>query len=92
MTSQREGQLRRLAESYTAAWCSQNAARVAGFYSLDGSRRGQCLSLPVLFHSTTSDVTTSLTTGLPDPFLPPGIKREQLIDHVDRKIPANPPS
>ena len=39
MTSQREGQLRRLAESYTAAWCSQNAARVAGFYSLDGSLR-----------------------------------------------------
>jgi predicted ester cyclase len=39
MTSQREGQLRRLAENYTAAWCSQNAARVAGFYSLDGSLR-----------------------------------------------------
>jgi SnoaL-like polyketide cyclase len=39
MTSQREGQLRRLAESYTAAWCDQNAARVAGFYSLDGSLR-----------------------------------------------------
>jgi predicted ester cyclase len=39
MTSQRGGQRRRLAESYTAAWCSQNAARVAGFYSLDGSLR-----------------------------------------------------
>jgi predicted ester cyclase len=39
MTSQIEGRLRRLAESYTAAWCSQNAARVAGFYSLDGSLR-----------------------------------------------------
>jgi len=39
MTSQREGQLRRLAESYTAAWCSQNASRVAGFYSLDSSLR-----------------------------------------------------
>ena len=39
MTSQREGQLRRLAESYTAAWCSQNAASVAGFYSVDGSLR-----------------------------------------------------
>jgi hypothetical protein len=26
-------------ESYAAAWCSQNAARVAGFYSLDGSLR-----------------------------------------------------
>ena len=39
MTSQREAQLRRLAESYTAAWCSQNPASVAGFYSLDGSLR-----------------------------------------------------
>ena len=39
MTSQREGQLRRLAESYTAAWWGQNAARVAGFYSLDASLR-----------------------------------------------------
>jgi hypothetical protein len=39
MTSLREGQLRCLAESYTAAGCSQNAARVAGFYSLDGSLR-----------------------------------------------------
>ena len=42
MTSQREAQLRRLAESYTAAWCSQNAASVAGFYSLDGSLRVNC--------------------------------------------------
>ena len=39
MTSEREGQLRRLAEGYTAAWCSQNPARVAGFYSPDGSLR-----------------------------------------------------
>ncbi len=29
--------LRNLAESYTAAWCSQNAASVAAFYSPDGS-------------------------------------------------------
>jgi uncharacterized protein (TIGR02246 family) len=30
-------QLRNLAESYTAAWCSQNAASVASFYAPDGS-------------------------------------------------------
>ncbi len=30
-------QLRNLAEGYTAAWCSQNAASVAAFYSPDGS-------------------------------------------------------
>jgi steroid delta-isomerase-like uncharacterized protein len=29
--------LRKLAEGYTAAWCSQNAASVAAFYSPDGS-------------------------------------------------------
>jgi predicted ester cyclase len=39
MTSEREGRLRRRAEGYTAAWCSQNPARVAGFYSPDGSLR-----------------------------------------------------
>jgi uncharacterized protein (TIGR02246 family) len=30
-------QLRKLAQGYTAAWCSQNAASVAAFYSPDGS-------------------------------------------------------
>jgi steroid delta-isomerase-like uncharacterized protein len=30
-------QLKNLAEGYTAAWCSQNAASVAAFYSPDGS-------------------------------------------------------
>jgi uncharacterized protein (TIGR02246 family) len=30
-------ELRNLAESYTAAWCSQDAARVASFYSPEGS-------------------------------------------------------
>lgn len=29
--------LRRLAQGYTAAWCSQNAASVASFYSPEGS-------------------------------------------------------
>ena len=30
-------QMRNLAEAYTAAWCSQNAASVAAFYAPDGS-------------------------------------------------------
>jgi uncharacterized protein (TIGR02246 family) len=30
-------QLRNLAEGYTAAWCSQNAASVASFYAPDGA-------------------------------------------------------
>ena len=36
-TSTDAGHLREFAERYTAAWGSQDAARVAGFYSLDGS-------------------------------------------------------
>jgi uncharacterized protein (TIGR02246 family) len=31
--------IRALAEGYTAAWCSQDAGRVAGFYSPQGSLR-----------------------------------------------------
>ena len=31
--------IRALAEGYTAAWCSQDAGRVAGFYSPEGSLR-----------------------------------------------------
>jgi hypothetical protein len=32
-----KSELRNLAEGYTAAWCSQNPASVAAFYSLQGS-------------------------------------------------------
>lgn len=32
-------QLQQVADGYTAAWCSQNAARVASFYSPEGTLR-----------------------------------------------------
>ncbi|MEK6288020.1 MAG: ester cyclase [Acidobacteriota bacterium] len=37
MTSSGVDRLRSFAEAYTAAWCSQDAARVAAFYAEDGS-------------------------------------------------------
>lgn len=37
MTSSDADRLRSFAEGYTAAWCSQDAARVAAFYAEDGS-------------------------------------------------------
>ena len=37
MTSSEEDRLRSFAEAYTAAWCSQDPARVASFYAEDGS-------------------------------------------------------
>jgi uncharacterized protein (TIGR02246 family) len=36
MISDPPAQLRQLAAHYTAAWCSQDAPRVAGYYSRDG--------------------------------------------------------
>ena len=37
MNSPDEQSIRRLAESYTAAWCSQDASRVASFFAEKGS-------------------------------------------------------
>ena len=34
---EKRARLRRFAEEYTAAWCSQNAARVGAFYEQNGS-------------------------------------------------------
>jgi predicted ester cyclase len=65
MTSQREGRLRRLAESYTAAWCSQNAARVAGFYSLDGSLRVNA-DPPVVGRDAIAGVAQGFMAAFPD--------------------------
>jgi uncharacterized protein (TIGR02246 family) len=37
MGHDRANQLREFAKRYTAAWCSQDAARVAGFFAANGS-------------------------------------------------------
>ena len=53
------------AERYTAAWCSQDAASVAAFYSVDGS-----LSIndgtPAVGRSAITEVAQSFMTAFPD--------------------------
>ena len=60
-----EHQLLDFAERYTAAWCSQNAASVAAFYSADGS-----LSVndgaPAVGRSAMTEVAQSFMTAFPD--------------------------
>jgi|ERR1700737_1449557 len=60
-----EHQLLDFAERYTAAWCSQNAASVAAFYSADGS-----LSVndgaPAVGRSAITEVAQSFVTIFSD--------------------------
>jgi steroid delta-isomerase-like uncharacterized protein len=57
--------LRSLAEAYTAAWCSQDAARVASFYAEEGS-----LSVndgaPAAGREAITEVAQSFMTAFPD--------------------------
>jgi steroid delta-isomerase-like uncharacterized protein len=57
--------LQRFAEAYTAAWCSQDAARVASFYTQDGS-----LSIndgaPAAGREAITEVAQSFMTAFPD--------------------------
>jgi uncharacterized protein (TIGR02246 family) len=58
-------QLRNLAERYTTAWCSKDAARVAAFYSPSGS-----LSVnggaPAIGRSAISEIAQGFMTAFPD--------------------------
>ena len=57
--------LRDLAQRYTAAWCSQDAASVAAFYSQNGS-----LSInggaPAMGRSAITEVAQGFMTAFPD--------------------------
>jgi uncharacterized protein (TIGR02246 family) len=57
--------IRDLAEAYTAAWCSQNAASVASFYEDNGS-----LSVnddpPAVGRTAIADVAQGFMTAFPD--------------------------
>jgi uncharacterized protein (TIGR02246 family) len=67
MTAQvaRLTQLRSLAERYTAAWCSQDAARVAAFYSPQGSLRIND-SPPAVGREAITEAAQAFMTSLPD--------------------------
>ncbi len=65
MNSPDEHSIRNLAEGYTAAWCSQNPARVAAFYDETGS-----LSVnedaPAVGREAITQVAQGFMTAFPD--------------------------
>jgi hypothetical protein len=54
-----------LARRYTAAWCSQNPASVAAFYSPDGSLRING-GLPAVGRKAIADAAQEFMTAFPD--------------------------
>jgi predicted ester cyclase len=61
----REDQLLDFARRYTAAWCSQNAASVAAFYSANGSLSVNG-SAPARERTAITEVAQSFMTAFPD--------------------------
>ena len=57
--------LRDFATRYTAAWCSEDPARVASFFSPDGSLKVND-SAPAVGRAAIADVARSFMTALPD--------------------------
>ena len=57
--------LRDLATRYTAAWCSQDPARVASFFSPDGSLKVND-SAPAVGRAAIADVARGFMTAFPD--------------------------
>ena len=58
-------QLRDLAQRYTAAWCSQDPASVAAFFSPNGSLRVNNAD-PALGRSAITEVARGFMTAFPD--------------------------
>lgn len=58
-------ELRDFAERYTAAWCSQNPANVAAFYSTDGSLRVND-GAPAVGRAAITEVARGFMTTFPD--------------------------
>ncbi|HET9530762.1 MAG TPA: nuclear transport factor 2 family protein [Blastocatellia bacterium] len=57
--------LHSFAEAYTAAWCSQDAARVASFYAEDGSLSVNNAS-PAVGRAAITEVAQAFMTAFPD--------------------------
>jgi uncharacterized protein (TIGR02246 family) len=57
--------IRAFAEAYTAAWCSQNAARVASFYEENGSLRVND-DPPAVGRTAITEVAQGFMTAFPD--------------------------
>jgi len=78
ITSERESQLRRFAERYTAAWCSQNPARVAEFYAPNGSLRINANSPPL-----GREAITGVAQGFMSAFPDMKVVMDELVFHDD---------
>jgi steroid delta-isomerase-like uncharacterized protein len=57
--------LQSFAERYTAAWCSQDAARVASFYAEDGSLQVNDAA-PAVGRAAITEVARGFMTAFPD--------------------------
>src|ERR1043165_2072173 len=57
--------LHSFAEAYTAAWCSQDAARVASFYAEDGSLSVNDAA-PAVGRAAITEVAQGFMTAFPD--------------------------
>ena len=65
MSSPDEHSIRRLAEAYTAAWCSQNPASVAAFYDETGSLAVN-EDPPAIGREAITEVAQGFMTAFPD--------------------------
>ena len=65
METPQENQLRLLAEGYTAAWCSQEPASVAAFYSHDGSLQVNA-GTPAVGRKAIEGIAQGFMTAFPD--------------------------
>jgi uncharacterized protein (TIGR02246 family) len=74
-----ETQLRDFAARYTAAWCSQDPASVAGFYSPSGSLTVNN-GVPAVGRNAITEVARSFMTAFPDL----RVVMDELLVHGDR--------
>lgn len=64
-TAEHSARLQSFAEATRAAWCSQDAARVASFYAEDGSLQVND-SAPAVGRAAIAEVAQSFMTAFPD--------------------------
>jgi uncharacterized protein (TIGR02246 family) len=64
-SAENSARLRRFAEAYTAAWCSQDAASVASFYEEDGSLQVNDAA-PAVGRAAITAVAQGFMTAFPD--------------------------
>ena len=74
-------QIRDLARRYSSAWCSQDPAKVAGFFSPDGSLQVND-GPPAVGHGAIAEVARGFMTAFPDM----QVRMDGLVERDDRFI------